>query len=167
MNRCKAHSVFLTRRGAGLTLLHVLAATVLISAFGLIAARLFLGIQKADRYARDTRNVLIAVDRLAERIRADVWGAYAIAQGDQRTVVLRLPDNLTVSWHFDREGGAERVETRGLRELGTQRWTDLPPGLEFVAEGPWLMIVEPGRGKKPGRSIGLLSQLMLIRRAAS
>ena len=166
MKHVTEHPAVPSHRFGGWSLVQVLSTCILLSTFSLIAARLFLAIQQTDRYAHEAHHNLAAIDPLVEQLRADVWSAYAIALGNERTVVLRLPDNISISWQLDRHGGAERIESRGMRELGAQRWTNLPEGLSFASDGPWLMIIEPRRADQSGRSVPLLSQLMLSRRAA-
>ncbi len=166
MKHATEHPAVPSHRCGGWSLVQVLATLTLLAAFSLVWTRLFLAIRQTDRYAHEARNNLAVIDPLVEQLRTDVWSAYAIALGNERTVVLRLPDNISISWQLDRHGGAERIESRGMRELGAQRWADLPEGLSFAADGPWLMIIEPRRADQSGRSVPLLSQLMLIRRSA-
>jgi type II secretory pathway component PulJ len=124
----------------GFALLELLALLVLVSAGLAISAVSFHMMLRASDHLARMQEDLVNFDRITEQMRADVWGAYEVRLGNERTVVIRRLADRMISWTLSADGRElVRRESVGNKLESSRRWT-VPPGLAFASDGRGLTV---------------------------
>ena len=144
----------------GILLLEMMIAIVLLSAFAIVATRLFFSSVKLSTQAAEARDATQRADLALWHLRTDAWTSTKIESTDAHTAVLTLSDNSTVTWTIE---GKDL-----LRRAGEQndRWLVTPSGeASFAIDGITLTFktIDP-KSRTGVDELSLPSQSKLIAR---
>ena len=147
----------------GFTLTEVLVVIVLLMAFVPVATVLTGSILRRTRDARVAENRLLMSRRMLDTLRADVWGAWEMAVGNERTAVVRRPAGVSISWIvLPAEQAVQRTVVRGEKTIERQRWEPLKVLPRFAMDGRALVITAPRDPLLPPDELRLVSELDLL-----
>jgi prepilin-type N-terminal cleavage/methylation domain-containing protein len=157
MGHCRQHS---RRRRTGYTLLEVIIALGLLSAFAGAAGRLFVATINTTHESAQAQQTIAAMESMAICLRADAWDAGDFAVKDPQNVALSLSGNRRVSWSIH-DGAVTRTESGTGSDSTQRRWENLP-AMEFAsANGRALHLQSPGSKDVQPMEMTLVSQRLI------
>jgi len=145
-----------TRRSGGFTLLELLVAIGLLAVVGLIGMHLFRSTVLVSQDAAKAASSMTRVDAALAELRADAWGAKSIEVTAPDSVTLEQSAGGAIHWHAGSAGDLVR-DAAGT----TTRWTGLPGGVAFAADGAALTVELKGTSEHPGGLAAMPSQVLL------
>ena len=143
------------RRRRAFMLLEMLAALILLTAFALVASRLFTWSMRVTQEAPLAEHQILAFDSMLEALRADVWSGADV----------RVPDEMHVEagevrWRVEREGAV-------VRSVGSESrtWPGIGTRVRFETDGAGVIVrVLDPRGVTSDKIL-LVNELARLRRA--
>jgi prepilin-type N-terminal cleavage/methylation domain-containing protein len=148
----------MNRRGFAFIELVVVVAIVGIAM--LIAAQLTRTVLRTTSKAQQAISQVAATDRIADRIRADVWNAIELISPNGRTLVLRSVGSKSVIWQIARDGKQIRRAHWAGEALITQNTWPCPAGLSFKAGMHTATLIQSGDATQPGGQMKFASQVL-------
>jgi len=104
----RTHDRSRRRRGAaqraGMTLIEVLAACILLGAMLILAGRMTHSTWRLMRSLPAAEHTRHTLRDAAATLREDVWNSFGVGVGDQHTAVLRQAGERSIVWRIDRAG---------------------------------------------------------------
>ena len=123
------------RRRGGFTLIEITVAVVVLGVFFVLAAKLFrstMGVI-ADRSRHEA--TMRQLDRAADALRADAWGAYELKFVDDHTLIIRPPGDNTLIWKLA-PGNIGRGVYLDEKQTAHVDWPTGRGELRFESDGP-------------------------------
>jgi hypothetical protein len=114
----------------GFLLIEMIATIVLLTAFALIAAKLFHETMIVIEQAPAEHDALIRFESCCLTLRHDAWGASAFSDGGANGVSISVPNQSGIRWRITAGGDIERIQGIELR-----RWLGVGADAEFQADG--------------------------------
>ena len=145
-----------TRR-AGFMMIEMLAALILLTAFALVASRLFTWAMRVTAEAPAAEGQILLFDGMVEQMRADAWSASSVRAVNERRLDL---DGGGVRWTVSEDGSAVRTSNGD-----TRTWRDVGARVRFEAGEAGALVRVLDRHGNVSDRIPLASELELLRRA--
>lgn len=162
-----------SRPRRGMVLLELLAVMALLGVAVVVAGRLGHSSMNVIRLSSRDRAQRMTLQRVIDRMRADAWGSYAMALGDEHTLVLHTGAGRLITWHLDAAAGqvertdaAEQPDETKRQQPEREQWRVDDASLHFSGRS----MIELDRTGGPMHPAGrwmLVSQLMIAARGGS
>ena len=145
-------------------LYEMLAALALMTAFALVAARLFSTSMRVMDDAPRAQHQVLAFDSMLQALRADTWSAAEVTLLDERGVALSAGESSTVRWTIDADGTVTRTPDAPAGD-GPRVWKGVGQSVRFDAMDAGLLVRVLDRKGNAADAIPLASEVTLLRRA--
>lgn len=146
------------RKSAGFTLIEMLCITILLGAFSVLAAQLFMSSMAILKQAQRVHEKVDRLEGAMALLRADAWNGVELAVGDPSTVLIRFWGDRRVVWRV--EGATlQRSLWEGQRLLEKREWPLEGSRLSFGSPTPGTLAV---RFDPKGPPLRLASQITAL-----
>jgi type II secretory pathway pseudopilin PulG len=140
----------------GFMMIEMLAALILLTAFALVATRVFTWSMRVTAEAPAAEGQVLLFDSMLEQLRADAWSGASVRTTDDRTVSV---SDGAVRWNVRDDGSVAR------RSGGeTRTWLDMGARVRFEPDDAGLIVRVLDRRGNPSDRILLPSEVELLRR---
>ena len=148
------------RARRGIMLIEMLVALILLSAFAVVATRLFYASYKLSAQAAEAHDANGIADLALWHLRTDAWAATKIESTIPQTALLTMPDGVTVTWTIE---GKDLLRRAGNEN---DRWRIAPSGeATFATDGITLTFkVTDPKSSNSFDEVAIVSQPQLIAR---
>ena len=138
-------------------LLEMLAAIILLTAFALVATRLFTWSMRVTVEAPQAEGELLLFDSMLEQLRADAWSGTSLRVADERNLEM---SGGAVRW-------AVRVDGSVARTAGgdTRTWIGVGRRVRFEADDAGVIVRVLDRHGAPVDRVLMPGEVELLRRA--
>jgi len=142
----------------GFMLIEMLAAMILLTAFALVATRLFTWSMRVTAEAPQAEARILLFDSMLEQLRTDAWPSAGIRVIDERN--LDMGDG-AVQWAVRDDGSVSRTTN-----ADTRTWLEIGNRVRFESDDGGVTVrVLDARGA-PADRITVPSEVQLLRKAA-
>ena len=117
----------------GFTLTELICVLILLSAFAIVAGRLFQTTFHLYYDTTQAQNAAASIDNSLGRLRDDAWSASKVDVSDPHTAILTLPGNHIVTWTLT-GNTFERKDDRASEHL------QAPPAAIFASDSVALIL---------------------------
>jgi prepilin-type N-terminal cleavage/methylation domain-containing protein len=155
------------------SLMEVLAVVVLLSAFALLASRVFMASMDLTRRSQAAQKAFGQVDYAVALLRQDLWNARGVRAADPQHLLIEQAGGRTIRWRYQPAGDDGpaawwRTVNGGSAEKSGEESARLPwapeaPQLSFTTDAAGVVLHLTGRGVESASRLRLVSQVQLAR----
>ena len=142
----------------GFMMIEMLAALILLTAFALVASRLFTWSMRVTAEAPAAEGQILVFDSMLEQLRADAWSGTSLRAADERSLEI---SGGAIRWAVDDDGTVARTADGEVRT-----WRDVGRRVRFEPPNEATVIIRVlDRHGKPSDRVLLSCEIELLRRS--